>query len=183
MSEETTVITPDTEVTEGNEEELDDNTEETTEDGDQENGTAETVEEKLARIEKEKEELVEKNKNLYQKLKSWYKKGNEIKKTVEKNYVSKDDVKNVILEAQREIQQENDFISKHDDASDLLPEIKKVMSEDKISLDKAYALVKGKMMYDEGYRNQMMQSRTWNHGNLTKQTTGSFRHIFEGKKK
>ena len=171
------VITSDAEVIIDNEEELDDNGEWADDE------LTETVEEKVARIEDENRELIEKNKRLYQKTKQWYKKGNELKKAVDRDYVSKDDVKNIMLETQREIQQENSFIAKYEDANDFLPEIKKVMSEDKISLEKAYALVKGKMMYDEGYRNQMMQSRTWNHGSLTKQTTGSFRHIFEGKKK
>lgn len=175
MSEETTVIESEAEVTEGNEEEVDQEQEQP--------WTEETVEAKLARIEQEKEELLEKNKNLYQKIKDWYKKGNKIKESVKEWFVSKDEVKNLIKEVQKESQQENDFVTKYDDAKDFLPEIRKVMDEDGISIDKAYALIKGKMMYDDGYKNQMMQSRTWNHGSITKNTTGTFRHIFEGKKK
>lgn len=87
-------------------------------------------------------ELEEKNQKLYQKLKSGYKKSKEVKETIKDSFVSKDDVKNLILETQRELKAEQDFISNYEDANDFMPEIKKVMAEDKISIEKAYALVK-----------------------------------------
>lgn len=126
--------------------------------------------------------LEEKNHKLYQKLKSGYKKGKETKDAIKEGFVSKEDVKNLVLETQRELQAENAFVSTYEDAKELLPEIKKVMSEDKISIEKAYALIKGKMMFDDGYKNQMMQYRTSTTGSMSKTDVGSFRHIFEGKK-
>jgi hypothetical protein len=127
-------------------------------------------------------ELEEKNQKLYQKLKSGYKKGKETREAIKEGYVSKDDVKKIVLETQNEIRAEQDFISTYEDAKDFLPEIKKVMAEDKISIDKAYALIKGKMQFDDGYRNQLMQYRTNTTGNITKSEVGSYRYIFEGKK-
>lgn len=38
------------------------------------------------------------------------------------------------------------------------------------------------MMFDEGYRNQMMANRTGNHGTVKTTDVGSYRHIFESKK-
>jgi len=179
-------ITTNTEVTEGNEEEIvvEEEEEESTDWGEADEGEAdteddvdgdepETDDEKEA-LRKELDELKNKNQKLYQKLKSGYKKGAEIKK----DYVSKDDVEQIIRKVQTEKEQEISFVSKYEDASDYLPEIKKVMKEDGISIDKAYALVKGKMLFDEAYKNQLLESRTWNHWDLVKKQSSRADDIF-----
>ena len=151
--EEEVIVTTNTEVIEDNEEEIvvDEEIEE------------EEVDEEKLEIIRERDELREKNAKLYQKLKSGYKKGTEAKEAMKTGYVSKDDVKNIILETQKEMKAEADFVQRFEDANDYLPEIKKIMGEKNVGIDDAYALVKGKMMFDEGYKNQMLQSRTGNH--------------------
>lgn len=126
-------------------------------------------------------ELEAKNAKLYQKLKSGYKKGADVKEQIKSNYVSKDELEKLLEETQTKRELESKFISSHEDAEDYLSEIKKVMNEDKISIEKAYALVKWRMLYDEGYKNQLLQSRTWNHGTMKKWGSDPYKHIFFGK--
>lgn len=113
-------------------------------------------------------ELEEKNAKLYNKLKGWYKKHVATKEVIKQDFVSKDDVKNLIREVETEKQQEQNLINTFDDAAELMDEINKVKSEKGLNINEAYALVKGKMMSDENYRNQINQTRTQNHWSFIK---------------
>ena len=110
-------------------------------------------------------ELENKNKSLYEKLKWGYKKHAK----VNENYVSKDEVKNLIKEVETERLKETELINKYDDAKELLPEVRKLQREKWLDIDTAYDLVRWKMLRDEWYRNQIQSERTANYGTM-KQT-------------
>lgn len=181
MSEETTkTFESDTEVTNTNEEEIE--SEETTseEESDETSDDVETEEtdEEKAALKKQIEELTNKNQKLYQKLKSGYKKGVKVKESVKKDYVSKDDLRLMMDEINKEKEDESLLINTYDDAAELMPEIKAAAKEMWLSINKAYALVKGQMMTDEAYRNQVMQTRTANHWSFTKKQSSKADEIF-----
>lgn len=149
------VTTTDTEVVDDNEEGIDDGEEGQDDDG-------HTDEEKEA-LRKENEDLKNKNKSLYEKLKWGYKKHAQVKEAVKKDFVSKDDVRSILKEIETDRVLEQKLIKQYEDAEELLPEIHKIKEEKNLSIDEAYALVKGKLMSDEQYRNQVNQWRTANH--------------------
>lgn len=111
-------------------------------------------------------ELEAKNKSLYDKLKSGYKKHSEQKQ----NSFSKDDFKSWMDEYKQDERAKQEFVSKYDDAKELLPEVEKLMSEKSLDIETAYDIIKWKMLRDEWYRNQVMWSRTENHWTFEKKT-------------
>lgn len=160
------VLEPNTEGVETEEEDGED--EETNEDGDE---LSELDKEVLIKKVKELEakankvpELEAKNKSLYDKLKSGYKKHSEQKQ----NSLSKDEFKSMMQEYRQEEQAKQDFVSKYEDAKDLLPEVEKLMWEKSLDIETAYDIIKWKMFRDEWYRNQILWSRTENHGSFEK---------------
>lgn len=159
-------------VTETVEENIDD-VEKSTVEEDEEEEVEEVEEEELSDDEKELmaeriRELEEKNKKLAQKVKQGYKKWVQKIHDVKQNYVSKDDVKKIFDEIQSEKKAEATLLEKYEDAKEILPEIQKIKDEKWLSIDEAYALVKGKMFTDEWYRNQILGDRSSNYGSFMK---------------
>jgi deoxyribodipyrimidine photolyase len=124
-------------------------------------------EEKLALAQKVKE-LEEKNQKLYEKMKSWYKKWTNLKQKISTDYVSKDEVRNIMEQVQKEKEDELRLVDTFEDAKELLTEVKKFAKDKWLSIEDSYAFVKGKMLADDGYRNQILESRVGNHGSFVK---------------
>jgi hypothetical protein len=86
---------------------------------------SEKLKAKLAKIEQEKKELEEKNQKLYKKLKTGYKKHQETKV----DSLSKEEVRQMLLELKQDEQAEATLKASYEDAEELLPEVKKYKEE------------------------------------------------------
>jgi len=148
-NEEIDVTLSDSEALDG-EEQLDEETQET------EELSPEDYLTKLKESETALEAEREKNKSLYEKFKKGQKKGIETRKSLNTEFVSKDDVRATIAEMRKEEKAEAEFRTKYDDANELMPELTKLMEVDGLSLEKAYFITKGRLASDDGYRNQLL---------------------------
>lgn len=169
--------TPETEEEETNdgistEEEEDDEEESGTEEGWEEEDVEE-MKQRLQELEENNSKLTEEKQKLYKKLKSWYKKGKNLKEKVESEYVSKDDVRELLNEIQSEEKEHIRLKDSYDDFEDLYPEAKKLKDEKGLDLEDAYLLVHWKVMKDEGYRNQILGKRAGNYGQMSKTSLSS----------
>jgi len=155
-NEEIDVTLSDSEALDG-EEQLDEETQET------EELSPEDYLTKLKESETALEAEREKNKSLYEKFKKGQKKGIETRKSLNTEFVSKDDVRATIAEMRKEEKAEAEFRTKYDDANELMPELTKLMEVDGLSLEKAYFITKGRLASDDGYRNQLLWERSQSH--------------------
>ena len=146
---------------------------------DEEEIEEEQTDEEKEELRRELEDLKQKNAKLYDKLKSWYKKGKETKDSLKRDYVSKEDVRKIFDEVQKDKEDEANLVAKYEDAKDLLPEAKKIATEKGLSITDAYALVKWKMFDDEWYRNQIHSQRTALNGDVVKKEAWfKYAHLF-----
>jgi hypothetical protein len=173
MADEVVTTNPEGEVTE---EEVVETEEETLEDELEEDDLEEEqTDEEKEQLRIENEELKNKNKSLYEKLKSGYKKHAKTKETT----LPKEEVKKIMEEIIKEETAEKKFLESNEDAKDLLPEIKKLQKEKWLDIDTAYDVVRGKMLRDEWYKNQILGERAANYGKMEKKEPWfKYAHLF-----
>ena len=146
-----------------------------TEDSEEEEVTNEEVDEEKSALAKKVEELEAKNKSLYDKIKSGYKKHAKTKEST----LPKEQVKQIMEEILKEETAERKFLETYEDGKELLPEINKLREEKWLDLDTAYDVVKGKMLRDEWYKNQILGERAKNYGKFEKKEPWfKYNHLF-----